>query len=218
RGGLPDEERALQVHAQHAIEVGFGEVEEVRGMDDAGVVDENVEVAEGAAGVCDHALGALGVADVGSEEARVAERASGGLTGGGLDIGDGDLRAFGEVAPGDREPDAARAAGHDGNLVLEPHARLRRSAEGSTRNAISVSRTRCSTLLQHSVKNQRRPNRRSRNHPSRPRSIGWGLTACPPTGVLTCPSAGAPCKAAFGIAEANEGALVSPGNAATATP
>ena len=45
RGRLADEKRALKVHPQHAVEIGFGQIEEVGAVDDAGVVDQDVEIA-----------------------------------------------------------------------------------------------------------------------------------------------------------------------------
>src|SRR5262249_55106897 len=71
-------------------------------------------------------------------------------------------------------------------------------------------------------KDQRRPNRRSRNQPSRPRSMGCGRTAWAPNGLPACglnwPAIGAGGSATFGSAEASHGAAESPGSAATATP
>src|SRR5262249_16716674 len=89
-------------------------------------VDQNVEVAERTAGFGDHVLGVAGIADVGGHEAGLAERTRLGLAGGGVDVGDGDARPLGDVAPCDREPDAVRGTGDDGDLVLEPHAVLRK--------------------------------------------------------------------------------------------
>ena len=129
RGGLADEERALEVHPQHAVEIGFRELEEIGAVDDAGIVDHNVEIAERAAGFGDHVLGVVRIADVGGDEAGAAERARRGLAGGRVDIGDGDARTLGDVAPGDRQPDAVRAAGDDRDLVLEPHGVLRMLTE-----------------------------------------------------------------------------------------
>jgi hypothetical protein len=45
RDRLPDQERALQVHPQDLVEIGLGEVEELGAVDDAGIVDEDVDVA-----------------------------------------------------------------------------------------------------------------------------------------------------------------------------
>jgi len=140
RGGLADEERALEVHPQHAVEIGLRQVEEIGAMDDAGIVDQNVEIAERAAGFGDHVLGVAGVADVGGHETGLlAQRARRGLAGGGVDVGDGDAGTLGDVAAGDCEPDAVRGAGDDRDLVLEPHAGLRRSVNGSTRTAAKPS-------------------------------------------------------------------------------
>src|SRR5262249_473644 len=172
------------------------------------------------------------VADIGGEVTRVAQRARGGLAGGGVDVGDGDARPFGDEVPGDREPDAVRGAGHDRNLVLEPHAvppearaysgetyaHLRRGlgvlpsplwggvggggpsvdhrstptpalradpphkGEGGTEFAARADsiRHKCNCFSDSSTAQltvQRRPNRRSRNQPSRPRSMACGRTA-----------------------------------------
>ena len=57
------------------------------------------------------------------------ETARRGLAGGGVNVGEGDARALGDVAPGDRQPNAVRGAGDDRNLVLEPHAVLRMLTE-----------------------------------------------------------------------------------------
>ena len=111
----------LEVDLQHAVEIGFGQLEEVGGMDDAGVVDRDVDIAERAAGFGNGVGSACRVADIGGEETGIAQRPRGGLAGGGVDVGNGDFRPFGHVVPGDREPDAVRGAGHDRHLVLEPH-------------------------------------------------------------------------------------------------
>src|SRR5262249_39673469 len=137
-GGLADEERALEVHPQHAVEIGLRQVEEIGAMDDAGIVDQDVEIAERAAGFGDHVLGVAGVADVGGHEAGLGPRARRRLPGGGVDVGEGDARTLGDVAAGDREPDAVRGAGDDRDLVLEPHGDLRMSVNGSTRTATVV--------------------------------------------------------------------------------
>src|SRR5262249_40023713 len=133
RSGLVVEARVLERHTKHAVELGLRQVEADGAMDDAGIVDDNVEVAERAAGFSDHVLGVARVADVGGHEAGLAERTRLGLAGGGVDVGDGDARTLGDVTPCDREPDAVRGAGDDRDLVLEPHATLRASVEGSTR-------------------------------------------------------------------------------------
>ena len=70
-------------------------------------------------------LGGLRIADIGVDELGVAEGARRRCPGFGIDIRDGDTRAFGDVALGDRMADAMRPAGHDRDLVLQPHAALR---------------------------------------------------------------------------------------------
>ena len=126
RRRLAGEERALEVDAQHAVEIGLLQVEEVGGVDDAGVVDQDVERAERRDGVVDQLLDRARIADVGGDEAGVgAERLGLGLPGRRVDIRDDDARALRDVALGDGEPDAARAAGDDRNLVRKPHELLR---------------------------------------------------------------------------------------------
>src|SRR5438552_2279919 len=198
RRRLADEKRALEVHAQNAVEVGFRQIEEIGRVDDAGIVDKDVEIAERAAGFGDHALGFCRVPDVGGKEASVAEVACGSLAGGGVDIGD-------------REPDAARGASDDRDLVLQPHAALRVSLEGSTPAHVVPA------LRGMPTKRQRCPNRRSRNQPSSERLIACGRTdSAPPwpTGASLDPGD----RRGFGSAEANDAAPVSPGRDATGTP
>jgi hypothetical protein len=45
RDGLADQERALEVDAQHGVEVGFGDGQEVGRLEDAGVVHQHVDAA-----------------------------------------------------------------------------------------------------------------------------------------------------------------------------
>ena len=61
-------------------------------MNDAGIVDQDVETAERAAGFGNHVLGLACIADVGGHEAGIAEAARGGLAGGDIDIGNDDAR------------------------------------------------------------------------------------------------------------------------------
>ena len=140
-GGLADEKRALEVHPQHAVEVGFRQREEIGAVNDAGIVDQDVDAAERAAGFRDHVLGRLRIADIGVDELGLAEGARRRLAGFGIDVGDGDARALGDVAPGNRVADAVRPAGHDRDLVLEPHAALRIRGKRSTRRLVSAART-----------------------------------------------------------------------------
>jgi hypothetical protein len=129
----PTRNAALEVHPQHAVEVGLFELEKIGAVDDAGVVHDDVEIAKGAAGFGHHVLGRERITRVGGDEVCITHGTCRGCTGG-IDVGDGDARAFGGIAPGDREPDAARPAGDDGDLVLEPHAALRLLLESSAHN------------------------------------------------------------------------------------
>ena len=117
---LPDQEHALQVDAQHAVEVGLRDVEEIRRVDDPGIVHQDVEIAVDAAGFRHDIARIARRADVGAHEARRApERSGRRLAGALVDVRDDDARAFGDVAFGDRQPDAARPAGHDRGLSVE---------------------------------------------------------------------------------------------------
>ena len=82
-GGLADQKGALEVHPQHAIEIGFREVQEIGAVNDAGIVHENVERAEGTGSLRDHVLGAFRIADVGGDERHCrADRRGGGFASG----------------------------------------------------------------------------------------------------------------------------------------
>jgi hypothetical protein len=139
RGRLPDQEHALEVDAQHAVEVGLRDVEEIRRVDDAGIVHQDVEIADDAAGFRHRRCARLRRADIGAHEARRrAERGGRGLAGALVDVRDDDARAFRDVASGDRKPDAARPAGHDRGLSVE-HAH--RASLPALRGRISANPT-----------------------------------------------------------------------------
>ena len=90
---------------------------------DAGVVAEHVDLAEGCDGAAlelDHGFEARDVGDDADRAWRHAMyRGDGAVERGLLDVGEHDVRAFAGEALGDREPDAAGAAGDDGGLSLE---------------------------------------------------------------------------------------------------
>ncbi len=50
---LGDEERAFEIYVEHKIVVGFGDFPEIGAAFEAGVVDEDVDAAEGSDGVVD---------------------------------------------------------------------------------------------------------------------------------------------------------------------
>jgi hypothetical protein len=87
-------------------------------MDDAGVIDQNVEMAERRDGLLDEVRDCAALADVGRDEPAVsAERIGFGFASGSVNVGDDDPGALGDIAPRDREADAVRAAGNDRNPV-----------------------------------------------------------------------------------------------------
>jgi hypothetical protein len=110
-----------RILAGEGVGVGVGIVDRTaRG--DAGIVDENVEMAEFLGDVADELRDVLGRGLVGLEgtglDAPGLQLSDDGLSLVGRgDIADGDIRAFiGECAGGGRA-DAARAAGDEGNLA-----------------------------------------------------------------------------------------------------
>ena len=75
RDRLAAQERALQVGADHAVEVRFFQIEEILGGKDRGVVDENIDRPEGRDGRLDQIAHRTGVADVAGDVAHGTERA-----------------------------------------------------------------------------------------------------------------------------------------------
>ena len=76
RDRLAQQEHGLQVDAKHAIEVLFLELEEFAGMQDAGIVDQDVDALVAREHVAHDAPHVVGVRDVGSDERRVAPGAA----------------------------------------------------------------------------------------------------------------------------------------------
>ena len=77
-GGLADQERALEIDPQHAVEIRFRQVEEVGAVDNAGIVDKDVEPPRS------RQVSATGwlvgrIAHVAADEAGIAEAAHRGL-------------------------------------------------------------------------------------------------------------------------------------------
>jgi hypothetical protein len=126
---LAAEESALEVDAEHAVEVLGVEVEEVRLDQDRGIVDQHVAVAERVVGRRHHVADVEALADVAFDVADAAERLQF------LDqcgprvvvgIGDHDAGASSRKR-GRWRADALRPAGDDGDLVLEEHPQSLRS-------------------------------------------------------------------------------------------
>ena len=121
----PDQEGALQVHPQHGIEVGLGKVEEVRSLDDPGIVDQHVEPAAPFERGVDKGAGIVRAADIGADELGAAARLLDGLRRRPplrlVDVRHHDRPAFGRERPGTGKPDPARGTRDDHRLALKPH-------------------------------------------------------------------------------------------------
>ena len=89
----PTRKAALQVHAQHAVEIGLLQIEKIGAVNDAGIVHENIDVAaEGLAGLGDQVRRVLRLAHVAAHEARrVSETLARRHTLALVDIGEHDL-------------------------------------------------------------------------------------------------------------------------------
>ncbi len=123
---LRGEKGALEVHAEHEVVVLLGDVEKRLADLDAGVVDEDVEATEGGDGGGDQALGLRRHADVGAEHDRLpAQLARSAPRRRALVllavVVHRHVGALAREAQGDRLPDAARAAGHEGRFAFESH-------------------------------------------------------------------------------------------------
>ena len=66
---LAAQERALEVDAQHAIEIGFLEIEELAAGEDAGIVDQHIDAAEGIDGGGEQVVHVEPFADIAFDEA-----------------------------------------------------------------------------------------------------------------------------------------------------
>ena len=122
RGGLPAQERALEVHADHAVELFLGEVQERDLRLHGGIRHHAIEPPEALDGAADQAAHLRGVPHVG----RNRERGGAETRRLGLDlrrepVRQRDAGAFLDEPLGDREPDAPGRTGDDGDLALEPH-------------------------------------------------------------------------------------------------
>ena len=123
RHGLRDEEGAFQVDVDHGVPVGFGDVQEVGCLEDAGIVDQCVDTPE-----CGQRRRQRGV-DLRLERdvavaidrlvAACRERGCQRLAARIVDIPQRDRRAIAHQPLSACSADALRGTGHDGNLVLE---------------------------------------------------------------------------------------------------
>jgi hypothetical protein len=103
RRGLAAQEGALEVDAHDAVEIGLGDIEEIVAMDDTGIVDEDVDVTEHVERRGYQIVHGEPVADIGADEAHLAERGQFLFGGGAL--------ALVDIGHGDASPISSRIAG-----------------------------------------------------------------------------------------------------------
>ena len=125
---MRDEERALDVRRQHAVDELLGHVPPrlLLGRDVADVVHEHVDAPELVAGSRHQRFGDVGLAHIGNDARSTAACARDrdlGLTGARfVDLRDHDRRAFGRKPFRDAAADPASAAGDDRDLAREQFA------------------------------------------------------------------------------------------------
>src|SRR5690606_38566637 len=121
---LADQEASLEVHLQHAIEVLFLEVEEVRAMHDSRIVDENVDIAKRVDGRGHEIMYVQALAHIRLDEQRFAKLLKI-LDGAGaflrVDIRDDDAHSLAQEALGYGIADAAGGSRNDRCLPVQCH-------------------------------------------------------------------------------------------------
>jgi hypothetical protein len=129
RHRLAAEERTLQVDAQHAIEIGFRQIEEIHRGQNRGVVDQHVDLPERGNRRGDQVGDRGRIAHVAGDKAHGADRAKLGdqcRAAIRIDVGRHHARALLQEPAGDGFADAARGAGYNDNLVFQRHGRFSR--------------------------------------------------------------------------------------------
>jgi len=122
-GGLGDEERAAGVGLEHGVPLGDGDGFEDGGFKDSGVVDQDIQPAEGGDDGGDGLADALGGADIAlegsgldSEGVELGDGAGGfGL---GVAVGDGDICAIFGEGEGQHLADPLSRAGDQRDVIL----------------------------------------------------------------------------------------------------
>ena len=134
--GLEHEEQPLDVHRVDPPVALPRDLDGRREVEQARIVDQDVERSPAADHRLDRALDCLLLRDVERDpDRRVTRRAHRGLASRRVidlarrcdravlvEVGDGDARALPDVALGDRAADPARTARHDRDLAVEPHS------------------------------------------------------------------------------------------------
>jgi hypothetical protein len=120
------EERALQVHVHHLVELGLGEGVGRTADVDAGPVDQDVDAAHLLLRPGGHRLHRVDVGDVGLDgdgaAAGLADQFGGLLELRGGARGERDVGAVMGEGEGHAEAQAAAAAGHERHLAIQPEA------------------------------------------------------------------------------------------------
>ena len=123
--GLQHEQKALDIDGIDAPVALAGDLDNRREVEDAGVVDQDVEAAEMRYGGGDRRVDRSLFGDVELDPEGVRPEGGGdGLGARFVQVGDDDLRAFLHVALRDGLADAARGAGDDCNFVPDLHDSL----------------------------------------------------------------------------------------------
>ena len=124
RDGLTTEKGAFQIDVQNLVERLFVEVEEVALLDDAGIVHEDVDVAEFVEGRGHQIVNMQAIGDVAGGEPDLAQAfqvGNGGRAGLLVDVGDDDPGTFLKKTACYGQANAVGAAGDDCDLAVEGH-------------------------------------------------------------------------------------------------
>jgi hypothetical protein len=125
--GLRAQEGAFQVDRQDALEILFLQIEEIRANHDAGVVDQDIDVAIGVQRLGNQIADVQPFGDVAMDIHCVALRFQifrRRFTGFVIHIGNHDLRAISDKALGDCKSDPPGCPGDDGDLIFQRHGNL----------------------------------------------------------------------------------------------
>ena len=120
-------EGALHVHRHHLVPFGVAGLEDVLGEDHRGIVDQDVEAAEGIEGAGHRGVGGRALAHVAADDGHAVAEGAEALDAG-IDVlgDDGGAELVQQLDRGASQP--ARGAGHDGDAVtkavLDRHRRL----------------------------------------------------------------------------------------------
>ena len=115
RDGLQGEKRSRHVDLEHGIEIGALDLDNRRGGEDRGVVDQDVDLPEPVHRLGDSGLDACLLGHVHLDrDGRIADVPCGLAGALEVDIGEGDLGPLRRIGLGESQPDPARGAGYQG--------------------------------------------------------------------------------------------------------